>query len=231
MPAPAAPLPAPDRLPDPVIQSALAELLQLGLAVARVASHLAEVEDHAVGALAEAAAHTTRTALTPSHSLSDALAAGRNADSMDAARDAIAARVAAITDSFDKAARAVRRTAALQARLAASRPFRVSPPQERGLPPRRATAPASRRPALRRPADDAERAERPDTPEDGDELGGKPDADILHAIRRDLAGTASATPGSVLPDAPRPARGQPPGVRTLPPPPSGPPDPLPKPDT
>ena len=232
MPAPAAPLPAPDRLPDPATQSALAELLQLGLAVARVASHLAEVEDHAVGALAEAAAHTTRDALAPSHSLSDALEAGRNADTMDATRDAIAARVAAITDSFDKAARAVRRTAALQARLAEARPFHHRPPQN--LDPASGPAPASRRPTLRRPADDAERPERPerpDTPEHGDELRGKPDEHVLQGICRDLAtakrsheaivaeptgATTSITPQAPIPSA-SPAPHLPAGVSTLPP--------------
>ena len=194
MPAPAALLPAPDRLPDPVIQSALAELLQLGLAVARVASHLAEAEDRAVGALAEAAAETTRAALAPSASLGDALQAGRDADSLDAARDAIAARVASITESFDKAARAVRRTAALQARLAEARPFHRSPPA--GRAPGATSAP--------RPANDAERPERPDAPENGDELRGRPDADIVHDIHRDLAGAASATL-PVVPPATTPA--------------------------
>ena len=192
MPAPAAPLSPPARTPDPATGAALSELLQLGLAVARVASHLAEMEDRALHALAEAAAETTRAAHAPSASLADAIQAGRNADTTDAARDAVAARVASITESFDKAARAVRRTALLQARLADPRPVRPAPWQERP------SAPAT--PAPRRPANDAERPERPDTPEWGDELGNRPDDEILHDIRRDLAGAAAT-----LPDAPRPA--------------------------
>ena len=228
------PFPLPSRLPDPAIQGALAELLQLGLAVARVASHLAEAEDRAVAALAEAAAHTTLAALAPSASLGAALQAGRDADASDAARDAIAARVASITESFGKAARAVRRTAALQARLAEARPFHHPPSQDREPPHRPADM------TTRSPASDADRADRPDTPEWGDELAGQTDEEVLHGIRRDLAGAVAVMPPSTVPEA-RPASGQRPGVlvpRSDPSPgtssqegPPSRPDPLPRPDT
>ena len=170
------------RAPDPVLQAGLAELFQLGLAVARVCARLAEVEGRAVEALAEEAAETTRGAFVQQTSWADAVHAGHKMDTSEAARQVIAARIASITRSFDLAARAVRRTAALQARLAEGRPTREQQPwvQEPGRE-RQAAGQAPR------PANDSERADRRDDPEWGDEIGGRSDEDVLRDICRDLA--------------------------------------------
>jgi hypothetical protein len=169
----------PASLPDSVLQAGLAELFQLGLAVARVSARLAEVEGRAVEALAEAAEETTRRALAMPTSLADAFDAGHNADISEAAREAIAARIASITQSFDQAARAVRRTAALQARLAEGRPMGAQQPGRVG----HAGSGGSARP----PANDAERADRRDDPEWGDEIAGRSDEEVVRDICRDLA--------------------------------------------
>ena len=68
MPAYSAPFP---HQPDP----ALAELTRLGLAVARVAARLAEVEEAALDALAAQAAAAIRAATTAQPTLEDAIKA------------------------------------------------------------------------------------------------------------------------------------------------------------
>jgi hypothetical protein len=176
------------RAPDPVLQAGLAELFQLGLAVARVCARLAEVEGRAVEVLAEEAAETTRGAFVQQTSWADAVHAGHKMDTSEAARDVIAARIASITQSFDQAARAVRRTAALQARLAEGWPSREQQrwAQEPGRE-RQVGAGGAARP----PANDAERADRRDDPEWGDEIAGRSDEEVVRDICRDL-GAASA---------------------------------------
>ena len=171
----------PNRSPNPDTDAALAELLQLGLVVARVAARLAEMENASLDALSDAAAHATQALATTPASLGDAIRTGREADVMDAVRDAVVARVASITDSFEKSARAVRRTAALQARLIDGRPFSTPHPPPVPAP---SHAPAG---ARRKPANDAESPERADRPEHGDEIGTRTGEELLGAIHQDLA--------------------------------------------
>ena len=189
MPATVTPLPL--RTPDPASAAIVAELLQLGMTVARVAARLAEVENTALDALADATAAATHALATPPSSLGDALRAGRDADASEAARDAAIARVALITDCFDKAARAVRRTVALQNRLATGRPFTPAV-HDRPAHDRPAHDHPGRSPTGSRPADAAP-AERADRPEHGDEIGAKPDEEVLRDIRRDLAEASAIT--------------------------------------
>ena len=167
------PQPAPTSTPDPALQAGLAELFQMGLTVARASARLAEMEGRAIAALADAAAEATRNAIAKPDSLADAIDAVHQAEANDAARDLITTRIASITASFDQAARAVRRTAALQARLAEGRSFH---PQARG-PGGTAT----------HAANDAERAESGDDPEWGYEIGERPEEDVVRDICRDLA--------------------------------------------
>jgi hypothetical protein len=214
---------APASTPDPALQTGLAELFQMGLTVARASARLAEMEGWAVAALADAAAEATRNAIAKPDSLADAIDAAHQAEASHAARDLITTRVASITASFDQAARAVRRTAALQARLAEGRSFH---PQARG-PGGTAT----------HAANDAERAEPGDEREWGDEIGERPDEDVVRDICRDLApDTQGETPFSPpLPPAiraicARAARPDPAGPRTRPKIVRAPPEP-PEPDT
>ena len=210
MPATIAPFPASTRPHDPASHAALAELLQLGMTVARAAARLADVENTALDALADATAATTLALATPPSSLGDALRAGRDADASEAARDAAIARVAAITECFDKAARAVRRTVTLQARLASGRPFQDAPPSARG--------PAAHDRPTSRPAD-ADPAERADRPERSDEIEGMTDEEVLRDVRRTLAAAAvdvtrlpTVIPFAVPPVAAPPVAAPPPSV-------------------
>ena len=183
----AATAPVPTHLPDPALLAAAAELLQLSLTVARLAARLATVEDNALDTLATATAETASALATPPASLADALGAGRAADDNEAARAAAIARVATITGIFEKAARAVRRTVALHARLQ-SGPF---PGRLPGLHSGRPVeAPIANAPAPRQhpsAARDTERHDRADRAEAGDELGALPDGQVIHLIHHDLA--------------------------------------------
>ncbi len=205
MPPANTPLTPTTRPPNPAADAALAELLQLALTVARATAALAEIEGRAIDALAATAVEATRAAAAPAASLEDAIEAGRHADASDAARDAIAARLALITDSFEKAARAVRRTIALQARLADPRPFARPRRTTQAVPAPRPAA----HPAPANPPRDAEPAERPDRPETGNELAGRTADQALQAIHRDLASAAATRPDPATspgnPAAPRPA--------------------------
>jgi hypothetical protein len=189
--------------PDPALQAGLAELFQLGLAVARVMSRLAEVEGRAIEALAVEAAETTRDAFIQPGSWADAVHAGHKMDTSEAAREAIAARMASITQSFDLAARAVRRTAALQARLAEGRRrFARQPGREQQ---------GRIGGAARQPANDTERAERLDDPEWGNEIAGRSDEEVVRDICRDLAASCRGLgEGDTTLDAVMPA-----GIRAL----------------
>ena len=184
MPATVTALSTPNRPHDPAVHAGLAELFQLGLTVARAAARLAEIEHASLDALADAATKAAQALATTPSSLDDAIRTGRNADTVDAARDAVATRIASVAQSFEKAARAVRRTAALQARLASARPFR-----DPAATPARLAIP--REQASHAPANDAEPPEHPDTPEDraedGHELGLMTDQQALEAIHQDLA--------------------------------------------
>ena len=179
--------PFPTRPRSPATDAALDELLQLGLTVARIASRLAAIEDTALDTLAAATTEAAQALRATPATLEDALRAGHAADRCDADRQAAIARVAAITETFEKAARAVRRTAALQARLAAARAF------ENPSPARAPSLPASHH-HHHGEADPADR------PENGDELRGAPDDQVLHSIHRDLAAATEAAAAANPPE-------------------------------
>lgn len=163
-----------------VYQTALQSLLQMGLRVAAVAARLAEVEGTAVEALSVAAAQAAAAVPMPD-SLAGAVEAGRIADASEAARDAAAGRMASITLSFERAARAVRRTVALARRIEDGRPFGPIVPA--------AAAPGFAPRAAGPHRDEAARetlADRLDPPEPDDALAGRPVAELLAAICRDL---------------------------------------------
>jgi hypothetical protein len=197
---------------DPVLQAGLAELFQMGLTVARVSARLAEVEGRAMEALADAAAEVTRKTIARSQSLADAIDAGHQAAASEATRNAIGARIASITHTFDQAARAVRRTAALQARLAEGRSFGPQEPSREQPPGLGDTTGHA--------ANDAERAERMDDPELGDEIGERADDDVVRDVCRDLGpatdgGTTFSPPlpGEIQAICARAARPAAPGLR------------------
>jgi hypothetical protein len=203
--------PVPSGAPDPTLQAGLAELFQLGLTVARASARLAEIEGLALEALAEAAAEATKAAASNPASLADAIEASNRAEASDAIRNTIAARMACITDCFDKAARAVRRTAALQARLADGRSFHEQPSAEgtlRGVPGTSGRA-----------ANDAERSGRLDEPESGNEISGQANEDVVRAIHRDLdqATIEVAAPARSITPQDRPRIVRPPAEAPMPP--------------
>ena len=181
--------------PDPEFRAALSELVRLGLVVARVAARLAEVEGRAVEALAEAAVAATRRTVGKKASYEDAIEAGRQADVSDVARDGIAARVSCVTAAFEKAARSVRRTIALQARLADGRPFgeRAGRDAVRGGAIAGRVGDAGRierddeRSERLERAEPAERMDWMDTPDWGDEIGARTAKDVMRDVRLDLA--------------------------------------------
>ena len=170
----------PDSEPDLVFRAALQDLLQMGLRVAGAAARLAEVEGQAVEALATAATDAARVVTKP-HSMESAVEAGRIADASAAARDTAATRIALITGSFERAARAVRRTVALARRIEDKRPLRDAGPT--GTAPTQAP-----RTGPERLCDDL--ADRPDP---ADELGGRTTLDVTRDICRDLE--LAALPG------------------------------------
>jgi hypothetical protein len=180
-----APTPTSPNDANHVFRMALQDLLQMGLRVAGVAARLAEVEGQAVEALATAATDAARVITKPG-SMESAVEAARIADASDAARDAVATRVALIVGSFERAARAVRRTVALGRRIEDTRPLDYTARADTG--PRRVsnTTTADR-------GDDL--AERFDAPEPSDELGGRSTLEVTQDICRDLA--RAALPGEV----------------------------------
>ena len=170
---------------DRIFRHALQDLLQMGLRVAAVSARLAEVEGQAVEALAAAAIDAAQIVAQP-HSLESAIEAGRIADASEAARDAAATRIALITASFERAARAVRRTVALGRRIEDPRPFLSPHPHDPAAPlglAEAAHAHAAARVAERL-CDDL--ADRLDAAELGDELGARPTLEVIGDICRDL---------------------------------------------
>ena len=171
--------------PDRIFRHALQDLLQMGLRVASVSARLAEVEGQAVEALAAAAVDAAQIVANP-HSLESAIEAGRIADASEATRDAAATRIALITASFERAARAVRRTVALGRRIEDPRPFLSPHPHDPVATPGLAEAGSAHAAAraAERLCDDL--ADRLDAAELGDELGARPTLEVIGDICRDL---------------------------------------------
>jgi hypothetical protein len=183
---------APD--PDPT----LTELAALGLRAARVVTRMMEIEQ----AAADIAARWLPTAETSPASLSEAIAAGQDADALTLAMAQAVPRVEVLALALDRVTRSVRRSVALMRRLQAGWPRAAS--DDRGAMVRRQVARAVAE-TIRSHADDdaAERlfdelAARMDDPALLDEILTLPVDQVVRRICRDLglAAEALASPSS-----------------------------------
>ena len=170
-------------------RDALAELVGIGMSVARMIGHAAETET----ALAESAAGATvAEGVSPmATSLAEAIEADRAAAAAGEARQTIVARTQAVAEAFAEVARAVRRTVLLAERLDRG--------WARGGPVDDQHAMAKRQiergvqDAIEHEADRSQAehladalAERLDAPETLDEIGLLPAEDIIRKICREL---------------------------------------------
>ena len=178
----------PARAPEP-FRAALAELVQIGLSVARMVGRAAEAET----ALAEAAS-TAKVAggVSPlATSLAQAIEADQATAAAAEARRTVVARAAAVASAFTRTARAIRRTVLLAERL--DRGWaRPAIADDRHAMARRQIARAVAD-AIAREAEGAraERltdaaAERLDSLDTLDDVASRPAEDIIRDICRDL---------------------------------------------
>jgi hypothetical protein len=159
-----------------LFREALAELVQIGMTVARMIGRVAQAET----ALADAAATVADGGNPVATSLAEAIAADQAASAAAEARRDVVARTERVAAAFDQVSRAVRRTVMLAERLDRgwARPIRVD---DRQTMAHRQTVRAVR--------------ERLDSLDRPDDLGDRPVEEIIRAICRDLG----LDPAEVLP--------------------------------
>lgn len=211
---------APSSAPD-MFRTALAELVDIGMSVARMVGRTAEAEtalaDSASGARAAEGVSPVAT------SLAEAIEADRAAAAAGEARQAVVARTQAVAASFTTVARAIRRTVLLAERIdqgwarrgiADDRQAMARRQIERGVMD-----------AIGREANGSRAehladalAERLDRPEMLDEIALRPAAEIIEAVCRELrVGLARMAPGPREHEAPVASPdGHPPPARVSP---------------
>ena len=210
-----APMPVPTRHADPIrapepFRAALAELVQIGMAVARMVGRAAEAET----ALAEAASTATVADGVPplATSLAEAIEADRAAAAAGEARRAVIARTETVAAAFNQTARAIRRTILLAERLdrAWARPFAAD--TRLAMARRQIARAVSDAIAQEAEGDRAERltdalTERLDSLDTLDDVTSRPAEDIIRDICRDLGLDPARMPP---PTAAQPAASPPP---------------------
>ena len=172
--------PKPFHAPEP-FRVALAELVQIGMSVARMVGRAAEAET----ALAEAASTATVADGVPplATSLAEAIEADQAAAAAGEARRAVITRTETVAAAFAQTARAIRRTILLAERLDRvwARPIAAD---DRHAMAHRQIARAVNDPIARKAEGD--RAERLDCLDTLDDVTSRPAEDIIRNICRDL---------------------------------------------
>jgi hypothetical protein len=183
------PLPCPTAIPAPDgFRAALAELVAIGMSVARMVGRSAETEI----ALADAAAYGAAEGVPAlATSLAEAIEADRAIAAAAEARGTVVPRVEAVTRAFAQVSRAIRRTVLLAERMDQgwARPGRAD---NRHAMARRqiargvADAIASEADGTRKERLTEALAERLDALDEVEEIGSRPAEEIVREICRDL---------------------------------------------
>ena len=183
------PCPAPTPIPAPDgFRAALAELVAIGMSVARMVGRSAETEI----ALADAAAYGAAEGVPAlATSLAEAIEADRAIAAAAEARGTVVPRVEAVTRAFAQVSRAIRRTVLLAERMDQgwARPGRAD---NRHAMARRqiargvADAIASEADGTRKERLTEALAERLDALDEVEEIGNRPAEEIIREICRDL---------------------------------------------
>jgi hypothetical protein len=177
---------------DPTLRDALMELVEIGLRIARVAAVVAEADGQIIAVASTGLPEHLKTV----GSLHDVQMAGCAVDTADTALKQASIRVAETTQSFERAARAVRRTVALIGRLDAGWPRRSRVDDRQAMARRQIARTVGERIARHAYGEAAERLfddlhEKLDGLEADGGLDG-PAGDVIAAICRDLGLTAQA---------------------------------------
>ena len=183
--------------PEP-FRAALAELVQVGMSVARMVGQAAEAET----ALAVAASTAVAGGVSPlATSLAEAIAADQAAAAAGEARRAVIARAEIVAAAFNQTARAVRRTIMLAERLdrAWARPIAIH--NRHAMAHRQIARAVSDAIAGEAEGDRAERltdalTERLDSLDTLDDVTTRPAEDIIRDICRDLGLNPARMPPS-----------------------------------
>ena len=203
-----APAPFPPSPADPVLRDALVELVGLGMRIARVAADVAEAEGRVVAVVAAGLPESVDAG-----SLAEAQAAGRAVDAAGLALAQASPRIGEAARAYDRAARAVRRLAALVQRLDCGWRPRGGADDHPAMVRRQAAREVGERIARRAEGEAAERlfddlAERLDALEDEGGLD-RPAEAVIAALCRDLELEPSASEDSAAPPrappSPRPS--------------------------
>ena len=176
------------RAPEP-FRAALAELVQIGMSVARLVGHAAEAEI----ALAEAASTATVADGVPplATSLAEAIEADHATAAAAEARRAVITRAQTVAAAFAQTARAIRRTVLLAGRLDRCWARPVGADDRHAMARRQITRAVSEAIARQAGGDHAERlaenlSERLDSLDTLDDVTSRPAEDIIRDICRDL---------------------------------------------
>ena len=197
--------------PDP-LRAALAELVQIGMSVARMVGGAAEAET----ALAKSAATASIADGVPplATSLAEAIEADQAAAAAGEARRAVITRTETIAAAFNQTARAIRRTILLAERLDRGWACPVAATNHQAVARRQITRAVTDAIARETDGDRAERltetvAERLDSLDTLDDVTSRPAEDIIRDICRDLGLDPARMPA---PTARSAARADPPDI-------------------
>lgn len=192
------PLPAPDQttIAPHEFRAALAELVQIGMTVARMVGRAAEVETAVAEAVAQAGAADGASALATS--LAEAIEADRAAAAAAEARHTVVARTEAVAAAFARVSRSVRLTVLLAERVDRGWARRPLADDQAAMARRQVVRGVEDAIAREASGEQAARlsealAERLETLEGEGELAARPAEEVVAEICRDL-GLETVTP-------------------------------------
>ena len=208
--------PGPARAPEP-FRVALAELVQIGMSVARMVGRAAEAET----ALAEAASTAQIADGVPplATSLAEAIEADQAAAAAGEARRAVITRTETVAAAFNQTARAIRRTILLAERLDRGWARPITTDDRHAMARRQIARAVSGAIASQAEGDRAERltetlAERLDSIDTLDDVTSRPPEAIISDICRDLGLDPARLPPPPAAQPPAPPHAQPPNAAT-----------------